>query len=271
MSKHNHNNRQPQQVAAPAAAEEKAVDAPEVAAPAEPAVVPPQEAPAEAEAPQQPETPVPAAEQVAPPPPPEQPVEKKAEEGVKKFTKPTDNLTTSELMSGAAPETNLFARRRAMNAAATNHSMVGNKLIQLFDAYKARMSVPSKDKEENKVRIKMLQDILNTACPQNPLDLQTATDVARIMFDKLREGWGTIYTDSTIFRMGETLKGTAYDLDKLVMFIEAYVQMVEASVDKSPVMFDEGRLNKILKNPNMVIAMTRIKENINKRNGFSKA
>jgi len=263
MSKHNHhaqsNEAQPAQVAAPVTA------APAEVAPVEKPAAPEAEVEIKPEAPAAPEAsakPVekPVVEQEAP----------QAQESGRKFNAPKEPITSASLMQSGT-ENNVFARRRAMNAAATGHTMLGNQVIALFDQYKARMSTPPKDREENKARIKMLQNILNAACPQTNMDLQTATDVARIMFDKLMEGWGTIYTDSTIFRMGETLKGTAYDLDKLVMFIEAYVQMVEASVYKSPVMFDEGRLNKILKNPNMVIAMTRIKENINKRNGFSKA
>lgn len=150
------------------------------------------------------------------------------------------------------------------------HTALGNKVIQLFDEYEKRMSVQTTDRQESMYRIRMLQNILNTACPQmQNMDMTTATDIARICYNKLNNGWGTIYTDTNLFRLGNTLKGTAYDMDKLVLFFEAYVQMIEGVREKKKVLFDDGRLQKVLRNPNVAIAMCRIRDNINKRNGFA--
>ena len=179
-----------------------------------------------------------------------------------------EKIMSADIIKQNASSNNAFAKRRALAAAAVRHTPAGQKVAKMFDDYKARMSVPSNDREENKIRIRMLQQILNAACPNTKIDLQTATDVARVVFDKLSEGWGTVYDDTTLFRMGDTLKGSAYDMDKLVLFFEAFVQMIEGVQEKKKVLFDDGRLSKVLRNQNMVIAMGRIRENINLRNGY---
>lgn len=151
-----------------------------------------------------------------------------------------------------------------------NHTVLGQKVIKLMDEYKARMSTPSDDRQENMQRIKMLQNIVGVAAPQmNNMDLTIATDVARVMFEKINEGWGTVYTESNLFRLGETLKGTAFDMDKLTMFVTAFTAMSDAARDSSrKVVIDENRLAKVLKNQNLAIAICRIRDNINARNGF---
>ena len=149
------------------------------------------------------------------------------------------------------------------------HTMLGQKVIKLMDDYKSRMSTPSNDRQENMERIRMLQNIVNTAAPQLPnMDMTTATDIARIMVEKIREGWGTIYTESNMFRLGDTLKGTAYDMDKLTLFITAFTSMVDATKEKKKVLIDQTRLSKVLKNPNLAIAMCKIRDNLNARTGF---
>lgn len=182
--------------------------------------------------------------------------------------KPTEVPASAvkQVTSVSAPAPKNLQKRKIMD----NHSILGNKVIQLFDEYAQRMAKPSNDRQENMFRIRMLQNIVNTACPQgSSMDLATATDVARICYDKLNEGWGTIYDDTTIFRLGNTLKGTAYDMDKLVLFITAFTQMIDSAREKKKVLFDEVRIQKILKNPNMATAICRIRDNINKKFNFA--
>lgn len=148
------------------------------------------------------------------------------------------------------------------------HTALGEKVIKLFDEYNTRMSTPSEDRNENIMRIRMLKNIADTACPTTLLDNQTATDVARIVFEKLQQGWGKLYTENTIFRMGDSLKGTQNDLNKMQLFITAFTQMIDCVASKSKICFDDEKISSVLKNPNMAIAMIRIKDNINKRFGF---
>lgn len=270
--KHRHNhNAQPQQapaVTAPSEGREEVVQQPVVQAEqpvAAPEVVPP-------EPPQQ--------ENVQTPPPqpveepkvtitPEEPASPKADGSQPQPAKPTrTKIMSSEILKPKVASGSVFQQRRANNIVNGRHTIVGTRLLKTIDEYRTSMAVPTRDRDELARRIRKLQEIVNTACPTKELDLQTATDVVRIMFDEFMKNWGTIYTDSNIFLLGNTLKGTAYELDKLVIFVEAFVQMVEGASEKKKVLFDDTRLRKVLKNGSVVTAMCRIRDNINTRNGF---
>lgn len=267
MSKHNHRTplAQPTPAAQPAEPEVKI----EAQTSVEPAIEPPKEEPVAAEEPAKVEAPAEEPKKVVVEPQKVAPIVKKPIE-VKKPAAPTVNITSAEIMTGNVSDQNVFAKRRAMNAVNTQRSHLGDKLNKLFAEYRKRMSIPTKDREELKARIKILKDIVDTACPTNQLDLQTATEMVRIVFDNMMKDWGTIYTDSNIFALGDQLKGTAYELDKMVMFIEAIVAMIEAVHDKNRITISIERLGTVLKNPNVAIAIDRIRQNIDRRNGFIK-
>ena len=224
------------------------------------------EVPEVPEAPVEPEPTVAPAAPAAPEPTKQTTIEPK-EPVVQQPTVAKEKLMSEDLIKQSAPN-NSIARRRAAAAASARHTPTGLKVQKMFETYNARMKIKSNDREENMARIRMLQQILNAACPNLQLDLQTATDVVRVVFDNFMSGWGTIYNDKNIFRLGDTLKGSAYDLDKLTLFFEAFVQMIEGVQDKKKILFDDARLGKVLRNPNIVIAMSRIRDNINARNGF---
>ena len=241
---------------------------PEVA----PGIVAPEEQPAQPEQPS--ESTPPVVETPSEPEPPPREVHPTTtftprEGAVPVRTQSKGKIMSAEIMKPKTDPKNVFQTRRAANSVAGNHTTLGKRVLGLLKDYHARMAVPSNDRQENMIRIRMLQNIVTVACPQTPLDLQTATDVVRIMFDEFMDGWGTVYSDNTIFRLGDTLKGTAYEFDKLVMFIEAFVQMVEGIREKKKVLFDDLRLQKVLRNNNVAISMCRIRDNINTRNGFS--
>lgn len=269
--KHRHNrNAQPQPapvVTAPSVVQEQVTQAPEpsVEQPvAAPEVVPPQPTP------QVEPTPSPAPEE--PKVTTITPVEAAAPAAVDSSNQPAKIRTkvmSAEILKPKVASGSVFQQRRANNLVSGKHSIVGNRLLKVIDEYRTRMSTPSRDREELARRIRKLQEVVNTACPMQALDLQTATDVVRIMFDEFMNNWGTIYTDSNVFLLGNTLKGTAYELDKLVIFVEAFVQMVEGASERKKILFDDVRLRKVLKNDTVVTAMCRIRDNINTRNGFS--
>lgn len=260
--RHNHNAQfqQAPAVSAPSEAQEPVVAAPAVSepTPVNPEVVPPQE-PAPAPQPEEPKTITPV-EQAAP----------KQEVDIPQPTaKPPRNpIMSAEILKPKVAPGNVFQQRRANNVVGGRHTVVGEKLLRELANYRTRMSTPSRDREELARRIRMLQSIVNIACPTQALDLQTATDVVRIMFDEFMKNWGTVYTDSNIFLLGNTLKGTAYELDKMVIFVEAFVQMIEGASEKKKILFDDTRLRKVLKNETVVTAMCRIRDNINTRSGF---
>ena len=163
---------------------------------------------------------------------------------------------------------NVFQSRRANNVVGGKHTVLGNRLLKLLGDYREKMKIPTRDRTENMNRIRMLKQIVDTACPTTPLDLQTATDVVRIMFDEFNANYGKVYKDENLFLLGNTLKGTAYDMDKMVMFIEAFVQMVEALEEKKKILFDDNRIHKVLRNRNVSLAMCRMRDSINDRLGF---
>ena len=241
-----------------------------------PAVVAPEEQQAQPEQPTEVSDKVVAEAPASEPPKEEEPkpvVTITPQESVTPVTKPPrpskeNKIMSADLLKPKTDPKNVFQTRRAANSVATKHTAVGNRLITLLAEYRKRMLVPSNDRNENMQRIRMLQNIVNVACPQIALDMQTATDVSRIMFDEFMSGWGTAYDDTTIFRLGNTLKGTAYEFDKMVMFIEAFVQMVEGAIERKKILFDDARLQKVLRNNNVATAMCRIRDNINTRNGF---
>jgi hypothetical protein len=157
---------------------------------------------------------------------------------------------------------------RPKNIVDSSHSAFGRRLITLLDEYKARMSVPSKDRQENLKRIQMLQNIVRAACPTSAVDMPTATELVRIFFDFMLENWGKTFDETTIFSMGEKLKATTAEADKITMFVTAFSQMVEGALEKKRILFVTSRLKQVMRNDNVNIALCRIRDNINKRNGF---
>ena len=155
------------------------------------------------------------------------------------------------------------------NVIDTSHSVIGRKLIALLEEYKKRMSVPSNDRNENLARIQMLQNIVRTACPSTSVDMATATEITRIFFDFMLANWGKTFDEHTIFSMGEKLKATTTEADKITMFVTAFTQMVEGALEKKKILFVNSRLKQVMKNDNINIAMTRLRDSLNKRNGFA--
>ena len=234
-----------------------------------PAVEPPKEvAPVE-----QPTVEEPA---VVPPPPPVEPPKVELpktitpkESAVPVVTPSKEKkVMSADILRPSVDPKNAFQNRRAANVVGGKHTVLGNRLLKLLADYRERMKVPTRDRNENMNRIRMLKQIVDTACPVTPLDLQTSTDVVRIMFDEFNANYGKVYKDENLFLLGNTLKGTAYDMDKMVLFVEAFVQMVESIQERKKILFDDARVHKVLRNRNVSLAMCRMRDGINSRLGF---
>ena len=231
-------------------------------APVQPTVV---EKPAEPPAPPPQPAPQPKQEQVQPA------AQVAPKESVRPQAKPpltNRRVMSADILRPKVDPKNVFQNRRANNVVGGKHTVLGNRLLKLLTDYREKMKVPTRDRTENMNRIRLLKQIVDTACPTTPLDLQTATDVVRIMFDEFNANYGSVYKDENLFLLGNTLKGTAYDMDKMVMFIEAFVQMVEAISEKKKILFDDNRIHKVLRNRNVSLAMCRMRDGINDRLGF---
>jgi len=218
------------------------------------------------------QVPTPAPAVPSPEPEPPKPVPPASEVAQQVSVQPAvkslkEKIMSADVLKPRVNPKNVFQTRRAANSVATGHTALGNRLLKQLTDYRERMRTPTRDRTENMNRIRLLQQIVNTACPTTALDIQTATDVVRIMFDEFMQYYGEVYKDENIFLLGNTLKGTAYDMDKIVMFIEAFMQMVDAIHEKKKILFDDNRMHKILRNRNVSLAMCRMRDGINSRLG----
>ena len=235
---------------------------PEEPAPAEPApaVLPELPAPAVAvqepvEAPEAPAEPVPepapapAVEPAVPETQPAQPTERKP-----------------KVMAEDIYPTQTALDRRLHGKRPTIHTARGNKLIKLFGEYRTMMERKLKgqyDKASMRERAAKLLEIFNTACPRITIDQKTAADLVRITFDAINDGWGTVYSDSNLFRMDYSLP-TPGDIDRVDMFFTAIIQMVEGVAQSRTVMFDRTRLQQVINNEAIVSAMCQMRDGINR-------
>ena len=234
--------------AEPAPAEPAPAVLPELPAPAvevqEPVEVP--EAPAE---PVPEPAPAPAAEPAVPETQPAQPTERKP-----------------KVMAEDIYPTQTALDRRLHGKRPTIHTARGNKLIKLFGEYRMMMEQKLKgqyDKASMRDRAAKLLEIFNTACPRITIDQKTAADLVRITFDAINDGWGTVYSDSTLFRMDYSLP-TPGDIDRVDMFFTAIIQMVEGVAQSRTVMFDRTRLQQVINNEAIVSAMCQMRDGINR-------
>lgn len=282
MSKHNkHNQNRPQNVE-PAKADAVQAPAPEsvedlldaatspAEAPAEEVIAntatpQPEEAPAAPEKPAEPEVikeldaPQPAQPKVEPPKPvaPAQPAAvvnppiKKGNAGV----------TAEDVYPSVSP-----TFKKLVNIPSREHTPAGRRLKQMFDEYKAMMAVPTNDKMELKKRVMKLYQVMSIGCPASLSDAIVAQDLVRVAFDCLVEGWGTVYKDSNMFCLDYTLPGGPAAIDKLNMYWQAMIQLVEGAVEQERIMFDVDRLGIVIKNPIVTSAIAKMKANILERN-----
>lgn len=144
---------------------------------------------------------------------------------------------------------------------------MGQRLAKLFEEYKSVMSqkINPLDQMAHRVRAKKLFEVFTTACPNTKLDSMTAADLVRVSFDSVMDGWGTVYTDGSMFRMDYTLP-TERDIDRVDMFFTAIIQLVEGVMNHRRVMFDRSRLSQVIANEAIVSAIIKMKDGVNNYN-----
>lgn len=247
-------NEQESTCEAEAAPSEDGAPAEEVATPAESdaapvsAIVPTAESPADEEVKQEEEKPV-----VAAPAPKED-----------DFVPPKNRkiVMSSELLQ---PTGNVFQRRAAARAAST-HTPQGFRLIELFDEYEKMMLEKTKDPRILKRRILKLQEVMNAACAiTNEKGMAVTQDLIRIVFDRLMEKWGTVYSESTIFSCDYKLENPAA-IDKLNAFWVTMIQLVEGATYGRRITFDPKAFSDVVKNANVTAVVTRMRDSIVSRN-----
>ena len=201
------------------------------------------------------ESPVRVATEVAPE---EEP--KPAEAVVKQFHVPSRKVMSEDLLP-----TKLSPMQKCIMSAQQLHTPAGLKLLDMFKEYEAAMSVRTTDRAEHAKRIRMLSAIVQQACPYKLKNTQVGKDLVRIFFDQLMKGWGTIYKDSTMFRLDYSLGNPAV-IDKMDIFTQAMIQLVEAATGESDhIAFMNDRLAKVIDSPAVMTAIENLRIGIEKR------
>lgn len=171
-------------------------------------------------------------------------------------------VMSSELLQ---PTGNVFQRRAAARAAST-HTPQGFRLIELFDEYEKMMLEKTKDPRILKRRILKLQEVMNAACAiTNEKGMAVTQDLIRIVFDRLMEKWGTVYSEATIFSCDYKLENPAA-IDKLNAFWVTMIQLVEGATYGRRITFDPKAFSDVVKNANVTAVVTRMRDSIVSRN-----
>ena len=195
---------------------------------------------------------------VQPAPAPQAQAEEKAAEPKKRNV---PELTAEDVLPSTAP-----ILRKRMNIPPRSHTPAGERLGKLFDEYAEMVQKPTQNPQEIKKRLMKLYQVMSIGCPASLKDAIVARDLVRVAFEKLRIGWGKYYTADSMFRLDYTLPGGPAAIDKLNMYWNAIIQLVDGAVNYKRVMFDETRLGTVLKNPAVTAAIGEMKQRIQERN-----
>ena len=180
----------------------------------------------------------------------------------KQLKVPTEKTTASELSNSRLSA----MQRNAMTNKQVTHTPAGLKLLNLFEEYKGKMSIKTNNRDELRDRIMILHRIVQTACPRKLTNRQVGADLIGILFDQLVSNWGTLFTDSNMFRLDYSLPGGPADIDKLNIFIEAMIQLVEAATGETDrIAFINERLQQVIDSEAIMIAIQNLRTGIEKR------
>lgn len=202
----------------------------------------------------------PPSEEETPPPPTEAPAPEPETAG-KQYKVPKTKVMSGELLSKAK----LSAMQRCAMSQNQKHTPPGLKLLDMFKEYEAAMSVRTTDRKEHAKRARMLSAIVQQTCPYKLQNTQVGKDLVMIFFDQLMKGWGTIYSDSTVFRLDYSL-GQPAVIDKMDIFVQAMIQLVEAATGESDhIAFMNDRLAQVIDSPAVMTAVENLRIGIEKR------
>lgn len=238
----------------------------EVASTPEPAPAteeqPKEEVPPQPTPPVVPEPPTPeSTEPVTPPPPPPKPVAapaptpaakavdlEKSAEPVKAAPKV---IVKTKLRTSSATADAIKNKVNTINSGISDdlhmHTPVGRQLIRMFDEYKDICAKARKDDEQSMVKAAYkLYDIMVICCPRNGnKNAAYYAELINIVFKKLTQGYGSLFKDSTLFRMDYRLP-TPTDSLKFDTFYMAMYQLVAYAKTGAPITFNNIAVGKVL-------------------------
>ena len=127
------------------------------------------------------------------------------------------------------------------------HTPAGRQLIRMFDEYKEICANARKDDEQSMIKAAYkLYDIMVICCPRNGnKNAAYYAELINIVFKKLTQGYGSLFKDSTLFRMDYRLP-TPTDSLKFDTFYSAMYQLVAYAKTGAPITFNNNAVGKVL-------------------------
>lgn len=233
--------------AAPAATEKKAVSTRKKAV--EEAVVEEQKIAAAAPAMEVEEASVPTAEPVA-----EEATAAPAEE-----TK-LDLGTPAQITEPAAPAP--APKVAAAPAPAQPKSREYMELTKLLDMYAEQCKVHTMDRQKLQERMRVLFSIVRLVAPNSSSrSIKYSTrELVNLLYSRMVEGSGNIFSDSYIFRLTYTLPPS--DAVRFEAFYTALLQLVNARLRGTKISFNMDVLREVLKNESVMTAIRDIRNRL---------
>ena len=250
--------------------------------------VPPEPEPAPAPAA---EVPPPAAEKPAeqptpPPPPPPEPVKPTPppQPPAAPAVKAVDLDKPTPAAAPAAPKVVVKTKLRASSATTASiqrkvetinkgisddlhmHTPAGRQLIRMFDEYKDICAAARKDDEQSMIKAAYkLYDIMVICCPRNGnQNAAYYAELINIVFKKLTQGYGSLFKDSTLFRMDYRLP-TPQDSMKFDTFYTVMYQLVSYAKTGTPISFNNNAVGKVLQSTSALNAILNLRRRLEAR------
>lgn len=222
--------------------------------------VPPPENPVEVKEPEQKKEETPTAPPEPPTPEPPKPVDPPAPAAVKAvdLEKPVEPVKTTpkvvvktKLRTSSATVDSIKNKVNMINSGISDdlkmHTPAGRQLIRMFDEYKEICANARKDDEQSMIKAAYkLYDIMVICCPRNGnKNAAYYAELINIVFKKLTQGYGSLFKDSTLFRMDYRLP-TPTDSLKFDTFYSAMYQLVAYAKTGAPITFNNNAVGKVL-------------------------
>ena len=146
------------------------------------------------------------------------------------------------------------------------HTPAGRQLIRMFDEYKDICAKARKDDEQSMIKAAYkLYDIMVICCPRNGnKNAAYYAELINIVFKKLTQGYGSLFKDSTLFRMDYRLP-TPTDSLKFDTFYMAMYQLVAYAKTGAPITFNNNAVGKVLASTSAINAIVNLRRRLEGR------
>ena len=202
----------------------------------------------------------------------------------KPVTAQTVDLDRQTTVKPAAPKLQIFQTRRPVAVSAklaeagkqlknlsspdpTKHSQIGQKVIALFDEYDALCAkIDQEDPRQILQTARKLYDIMVICTPRRPGPGNgLSQELIKLVFRRLSEGYGSKYTDGTLFRQDYRLP-TPSDAMKFDTFWNVMFQLVECAKTGRRITYNTTTVSHIINSPAAMMVITGIRKRLEEAN-----